>query len=299
MKINKKRLLPLAIGLFVFAMVGLLADKAWSEKQQQLDLITDFYRDHLARPDKRQPSQVPPGFFTPELEALIDANNQLCYSLSRSDDICGYGADSDVFLDAQEASPSLDFERSSFRISRIGDNVVEATFNVYPDMGTAYDRQIRYVLVQGDEGWRVDDMLFAQNRSMRVELLQENDAILARARDLGDTAGWVFNYLRNGDMLDRAVRFIAFPVQVCDQYGVCTAMKRDDPRLMQALDYLSDNKGDSDVLPPPAEAQAADGKVIAIGALDFTFQNRAWWVTRIDLRRLQGIKPASGLPPTV
>jgi len=286
MKINRKRLLPLGIGLFAFAMVVLQADKAWSEKQQQLDLITDFYRDHLARPDQRQPSQVPPGFYSKDLEALVDVNNQLCYSLSRSDDICGYGADGDVFLDAQEVSPSLDFDRSSFRISRVDDNVVEATFNVYPDMGTAYDRQIRYVLVQEDEGWRVNDMLFSQNRSMRVELQQENDAILARARDLNDTAGWVFNYLRNDDMLDRAVRFIAFPLQVCDQYGVCAAMKRDDPRLMQALDYLADHKGDNDQLPHPGDMQASDGKVVTIGALDFTFQNRAWWVTRIDLRRL-------------
>ena len=164
--------------------------------------------------------------------------------------------------------------------------MVEASFNLYPDMGTAYDRQIRYVLVQQDDGWRVDDMLFSQNRSMRVELLQENDAILARARDLGDTAGWVFNYLRNEDMLDRAVRFIAFPVQVCDQYGVCAAMKRDDPRLMQALDALVDSKADAGNLPKPGDVQAGEGKVISVSALDFTFRNRAWWVTKIDLRRL-------------
>lgn len=287
MNINKKRLLPLGIGLFAFAMVALMADKQWSEQQQQIDLITDFYKDHLARPDQRQASQVPSGaFYSTELEALVDANAQLCYALSRGDDVCGYGADGDVFLDTQEVSPSLDFERAGFKVERVGDNTVEARFNVHPDMGAAYERQIRYTLVQEqDKGWRVDDMHYAQGRSMRAELQQENDAVLARARDLGDAAGWVFNYLRNPDMLDRAVRFIDFPLQVCDQYGICAAIKRDDPRLMQALDVLADRPVDLATLPKPGQTQAADGKVVAIGALDFTFRNRAWWVTRIDLRR--------------
>jgi hypothetical protein len=292
MKINKKRLLPFGVVLLVLAIAGLLADKAWSEKQQQLDLITDFYRDHLAQPDRRQASQLPPGtFYSKELEALVDANSQLCYSLSRGDDTCGYGADEDVFLQTQEASPTLDFDRSSFKVARIDDSTVEASFNVYPDMGTAYDRQIRYVLVEEDEGWRVNDMLFADGRSMRQEIQQENDAILARARDLADASGWVFNYLGNQDMLDRAMRFVAFPLQVCDQYGVCAAMKRDDPRLLQALDALADSRPDASQLPKAGDVQPADGKLMAVGALDFTFQNRAWWVTKIELRRARQAGP--------
>ncbi len=286
MKIGKKRLVHVGVLLFVFAIVGLIADIAWSVKQQQLDLITNFYKDHLARPETRQASQLPSGsFFSKELEALVDANLQLCDSLSRGDDLCGYGADGDVFLDAQEVPPTLDFERAHFKVTRVGDNLIEASFNINPDMGSAYARQIRFVLVDEEAGWRVDDMLYGQGRSMRQELQKENQAVLARARDLADTAGWVFNYLGNEDMLDRAVRFIAFPVQVCDQYGVCTAMKRDDMRLMQALDALADSGTDAAVLPKPGEVQASEGKVVSLHALDFTFQNKAWWVTKIDLRR--------------
>ncbi|MYM69654.1 hypothetical protein GTP45_22820 [Pseudoduganella sp. FT55W] len=286
MNINKKRLLPLGMVLFLFAIAALLADKSWSEKQQQLDLITNFYKDHLARPETRQASQLPTGsFYSRELEALVDANLQLCDSLSRGDDICGYGADGDVFLDAQEVSPSLDYERAHFNVTRSGEDTVDASFNVYPDMGSAYERQIRYVLVQEENGWRVNDMLFGQGRSMRQELQKENETVLARARELSDAAGWVFNYLGNEDMLDRAVRFIAFPVQVCDQYGICTAMKRDDPRLLQALDALADNGADMSFVPKPGDVTASEGKVVAVHALDFTFQNKAWWVTKIDLRR--------------
>jgi hypothetical protein len=289
MKIDKKYVLPVCLALFLAGLSILIADRAWSEKQRQLDLITDFYKDHLSRPESRQASQLPAGsFYTRELEALVDANSHLCESLSRGDDICGYGADGDVFLQAQEVAPALDFERSGFTASRVGDNTVEASFNVYPDLGASHMRRIRYVLAKEPAGWRVDDVLFADGGSMRQELKRENDEVLARARELADATGWVFNYLGNEDMLDRAVRFIASPVQVCDPYGVCAALKRDDARLLQALDALaaSGNGVDMSFLPKPGEINASEGKVVAVNALDFTFQNKAWWVTGIDLRRV-------------
>lgn len=287
MKINKKRLVPVGAVLFALALGGLIADIVWTVRQQQLDLITNFYQDHLARPEMRQASQLPAGaFFSKELEALVDSNQQLCDSLSRGDDVCGYGADGDVFLDAQEVPPTLDFERAQFKVTRAGENEVDASFNIHPDMGKGSERQIRFVLVKEDNGWRVDDMLYAQQRSMRQELQKENQAVLARARELADAAGWVYNYLAREDMMDRAVRFIAFPVKVCDEYGVCAAMKRDDARLLHALHALGDGIGEAGFLPRPGEIVAGEGKVVAVHALDFTFQNRAWWVTRIDLRRV-------------
>ncbi|TFW16862.1 hypothetical protein [Duganella callida] len=287
MKIDKKHLLPLCVGLFIFGLVMVMATRAWSERQRQLDFITDFYRDHLSRPEARSASQLPGGsFFSKELEALVDANSQLCDSLSRGDDVCGYGADGDVFMQAQEVAPSLDFERAGFKAARVGDNLIEASFNVHPDLGDAYARKVRYALVREDSGWRVDDMLF-DGGSMRQELQRENNKILARARELADAAGWVYNYLGHEDMLDRAVRFIDFPVQVCDAYDACAALKRDDPRLMPALDALGDAAAANSAgfLPKPGQVQASDGKVVAVGPLDFTFKHRAWWVTKIDLRR--------------
>lgn len=286
MKLNKKYLLPAGLALFVIAVAALLADKAWSERQRQLDFITDFYKDHLSRSESRQASQLPAGsFYSRELEALVDANSHLCESLSRGDDACGYGADGDVFLQAQEVAPSLDFERSGFTATRVDDNTIEASFNVYPDLGASHARRIRYVLTREAAGWRVDDVLFAEGGSMRREIERENNEILARARELADAAGWVFNYLGNEEMLDRAVRFIASPVQVCDPYGACASLKRNDDRLLQALDALAHGGADMRLLPKPGEITASEGKVVAVQALDFTFQNRAWWVSKIDLRR--------------
>jgi len=294
MKINKKYLLPSGLALFVVAIAALMADKAWSEKQQQVDLITNFYRQHLSQPDYRPPSQLPAGsFYSRELEALVDANSHLCDSLSRGDDICGYGADGDIFLQAQEAAPGLDLERSGFKAERSGEGVVDVSFNVYPELGDAYDRSIKYMLVKEPAGWRVNDVLFAAGGTMRQQLQRENDAIRAEARELADAATWVFHYLRNADAIERVERFIAFPVEVCDEYGVCAAMKRDDNRLRFALEalrsayYGHDTPVTPDLgfLPKPGQVAASDGKVVAVDALAFTFQNTAWWITKIDLRR--------------
>jgi len=293
MKFEKRHLLPAGFALFLIAAIGLLADKAWSERQQQLDLITNAYKDHLSHREVRQASQVPAGFYSQELEALVAANSHLCDSLSRGDEICGYGADGDVFLDAQETSPGLDFEKSGFKAVRAGDDAVDVSFNVYPEMGETYARRLKYQLVREPSGWRVDDVQFANGGSMREELRRENEAIVAAAGDVTDAAAWVFHYLGNEDAMERAIRFIAFPVQVCDEYGSCATMRKDDARLLQALDalrsiYYGHAPGEEGLRPTPAVSKVApaEARVVAVDALDFTFQDKAWWITRIDLGRI-------------
>jgi hypothetical protein len=294
MKFRKEYLLPIGGVLFVIGASVLMANKAWSEKQQQVDIVRNFYRDHLARPEYRAPSQLTSGsFYSQELEALVDANSHLCDSLSRGDDICGYGADGDVFLQSQEVSPRLTLDKAGFKAVRSEEGTVGVSFNAYPEMGEAYARQIRYLLVRQPAGWRVNDVLFSNGRSMRDELKRENEAILADARELASTAAWVFHYLGNADAIERAERFIASPVQVCDEYGACATMKRDDTRLRFALEalrsiYYGHDEAitpDLGFLPQAGQVTASDGKVVEVGALAFTFKNTAWWITKIDLRR--------------
>lgn len=299
MKLNKKHLAAAGVALFLIAATAMLAHRAWSEKQQQTDLLTNFYKEHLNRPEKRTPSQLPTGsFYSQELEALIAANGQLCDSLSRGDEICGYGADGDVFLQSQEGAPDLDFYKSGFKAVRSSDGMVDVSFNVYPEQGEFYARRLTYVLIREPNGWRVNDVLFADGGSMRQEIRRENDAILASASELADAATWVFHYLGNEDAIERAERFIAFPVQVCDEYGICVAMKRGDTRVRLALDalhsayYGHDHSGteaaavmDLGFLPKAGQVAPGQGKVVALDALDFTYQNKAWWITKIDLRR--------------
>ena len=285
MKFDKKTLLSIGAGLFCIAAAGLMVDRTWSEQQQQVDLIADFYKNHFAQLEKTQASQLPAGsFYSRELEALVEANSQLCDSLSRGDDICGYGADGDVFLQTQEAAPHLDIERAGFKAERVEDGMVDVSFNVYPDMGKSYERKLRYLLVKETAGWRVNDVLY-NGGSMRQDIACENQEITARAGDLSDAADWVFHYIANDDSLDRAARFIAFPLEVCDHFGNCASIKRDDPRLMAALEAARSN--DDSHLPKKGQAAPKENQTVAVNALDFTFRNKAWWITRIDLRRMR------------
>lgn len=189
MQINKAYILPIGSLLvaIVLAIAALLGYKAQFENGQ-LVFLTNFYAGYLANPGKRMP---PPAgsFYSEELESLLATNHRLCAKLARDDEICGYDADGDIFLDTQEAAPDLDFNKAGFKAIRSGERTVDVSFNVFPGQGKNYDRQIRYVMKIEDDGWRVDDMqtgrngTFAADSTMRLEIQHENAALLARSRN--------------------------------------------------------------------------------------------------------------------
>lgn len=304
LRAKKKYFLPFSLLLCLAAATAMgFGYHVKSQDQEQVEFITSFYKNYLSLPEmKRAYYVVPPGsFYSIGVEELIGANANLCGTLSRSDDICGYGADGDVFLNAQEIDPKLTFAKSDFKASIGGKNMVDVSFNVYPKYGADYDRKIRYVLLKEKVGWRVDNVLFGEGErfsvrdSLRNEINTENERVLQQASEIYEAASWVFSYLREADMLDRAERFLAYPVKVCSEGGNCQVLQKDDVRLRQAMLVLHRAyfKGDSDnttVLngywPKPGQVRAEEGKIIRVDALDFTFHRRAWWITKIDLRSL-------------
>ncbi|MQA38100.1 hypothetical protein [Rugamonas aquatica] len=187
MGINTKYVWPLAalLGATSIGTASLLAYKAQSERQQ-VDFITRFYQGYLA--DARRTPPPAGSFYSAELEALLAANHALCGRLAHDDEICGYDADGDVLLDAQETAPGLDFQQAGFKAVHAGRARVDASFSIFPGAGNNYQRQIRFVLKREDGGWRVDNMLFGANgvftetNAMRPDILHENQALLARAR---------------------------------------------------------------------------------------------------------------------
>jgi hypothetical protein len=300
MKAKNKYLLSSSVVLCVVATTMALGFHPKSD-EQPVQFITNFYKDYLSQPGMKRTDNLPAGtFYSKGADALIATNDHLCGTLSRGDEICGYGADADMILNAQEIDPNLNFEKARFKAIASGKATVDVFFNVYPELGEPYDRTIRYVLAKEKAGWRVDDVFFDDgggfpvNRSMRSEINQENEAILYRAREIAHVAGWVFLYLRNGDMLDRAERFVTIPVQVCSESGSCRTVQKGDEGLRQTMAALhrayyreSDDTTDlSGFLPNEGLAGAVEGKVITVDALDFTFQNKGWWITKIDLGRL-------------
>ncbi|WP_167759778.1 hypothetical protein [Massilia horti] len=299
MQAKKKYLLTFSLLLCVVAAMMGFSYYVKARDREQVEFITSFYKNYLSMPETQQGYYViPPGsFYSKGAEARIETNAKLCGTLSRGDEICGYGADYDVFLDAQEIDPKLSFEKAGFKAVVSGKNTVDVSFKVYPEYGADYDRKMRYVLVKENSSWRVDDVLvaekgrFSERNSMRNEIEYENQHILEEAREISEAATWVFSYLRDADMLDRAERFVAFPVQLCSAVGTCQTLQKGDTRLRQTMLALHKAyyKGDSDTTvldgywPKPGLERVEQGKVIKLDAFNFTFQGKAWWITKIDL----------------
>jgi hypothetical protein len=286
-------------------------------EQEQIGFITGFYQNYLALPEmKRAEYLLPPGsFYTKSAEGLLAENGRLC-RLLRNDDICGYDADWDMLLHAQEIDPKLTFAKAGFRVVVSGKNTVDVCFNVYPEYGADYDRNIRYVLVRENGGWRVDDVFsgdggrFPVKESMRYEINAENQRVQREAGEIAEAAVWVFSYLREADMVDRAERFVAFPIKVCSESGNCETLQQGDARVHDTMLALHEAyyRGDSDTtvlegfLPQPGQVRGEQGKVVQLDALEFTYQGQAWWITKIDLRDLGRTIPLqrpwkSGLAP--
>jgi hypothetical protein len=298
---KRKTLLALGLALCAAVAAAALAYQAKSDEQQQVEIITSFYENYLARPWRGRSNNLPIGFFYSKgADALITKNAILCEKLSRGDEICGYGADADIFLNAQEIDPDLTFVKARFRVVAAGKNTVEVSFNVYPELGEFYERKIRYVLVKETAGWRVDDVFFEDdgrfpaNRSMRYEINEENEAVSARARDISEVARWVSTYLGRADMLARAERFVSNPVQVCSAAGRCESVTKGegDVKLRHTMEALhrAYHVDDSDSMIELGEflprSEPLDGETVQVDALDFSFRDQAWWITKIDLGRL-------------
>lgn len=300
MKVKSRYLLP-ALALCLSACVLIAANRPQSDAGQQVQFLAHFYKTYLSRPASADFDLPPGSFYSQRAETLIAMNRQLCTTLSRSDDICGYGADGDVFLNAQEIATDLNFKTSKFKAIPSGNNTIDVSFTVWPGNGVRYDRQLRYVLVKEPGGWRVDDVFFGtgggfrETESMRHQISQENARVLAAARDVFDVVSWIFIYLRDKDMLARAERFVTFPVQICSTTGGCQAVHRDDGMLRQAIGHLhrAYYKGDFDTrtdlssyFPRVDSAQTLEGKVVRLDALELSFRDRAWWISKIDLHAL-------------
>jgi hypothetical protein len=299
--IRGKYLAPLVL---VIATIGLLAYKARADGQEQIAIITGFYKSYVTNRDRLRNDDLLGGsFYSKNVEALLAINRERCENPSRSDEVCGYGADGDVVLNTQETTDNLTFEKLRFKATRFGVNTIDVSFNVFPEYGEDYDRRIRYIFVKENGEWRVDNVYFASDsgftasESLRVQVQQENEQTLISNRDVADTANKIFSYLSDDDGLHYIEERMAFPVQICDRAGSCSYVRQCEVELREAfiamrLAYYGDTKSITEFVSAPdlsvlpKQIPWAENKVVAIDALDFTFRHNAWRVTTIDLRRL-------------
>lgn len=173
-------IVPILGGLLLFKIRG---DQA--VRTPQMQAVEDFYRVYLNSFATKQVTsqiQLAETFFSKNLMQTWQKNLDVCKQKGGTD-ICGFGADGDIYLNSQEYDPNLNYENSKFRVFSFKEGFVEANFNVYPSVLKAgksdpyFDRRIRFYMIQENDHWAVDDMAYVDAAgpvSMREIIKKEN-----------------------------------------------------------------------------------------------------------------------------
>lgn len=176
MRIGKKMSLLFSAGL-AFSALGGQPDPSSAK-----NTIKAFYKAYLDF-SQHQGGQKPTLRFSKAFQTLVTENAKVCKE-SAGTDICGWGANGDVYLNAQEFDPGLTFQNSRISITEPKPGKIQVKLNVYPsikDAGAYYDRTIIFLMIWEANQWAVDD-IFYKDSSARTQILDENKSYLKKAK---------------------------------------------------------------------------------------------------------------------
>lgn len=281
-------------GWLMFALcLGLAWAGPGTAGDDPVAFLSRFYEGYLNGNNENRrgyPQKTP--LFSQGFKALL-AENEHCCELMRGDDICGFGADGDMYLDTQECGPNLNFKTSEFRARLSAPGTVVASFTVWPGEKDFYWRVVQFHLVPEEGNWRVDDFGFLSAsdtfRSARAEIKEENARLIVQARSLQETWSWVHIYLYDTtpEVTDRVRRFFAPSLKMIDEKGASRTIKATDKTMREIILRLQSDPALKD---PDREfgtkesAHPRVGDEAVKGPLVFRFANPCWWIVKIDFR---------------
>lgn len=266
------------------------------------DFLAAYYKGYVGKLGWGTVSYVKATpFHSASLKALVDANKLACATLSRGDDICGFGADGDMVLDAQDMAEGLVFERMAFKARPLSDTVMDVSFTVFPANPKAERNNLQYVMVQEDGNWRVDDVQyrvggkFAPENTMRRRISDEIATLEKKARELKEAAVWLAVYAES-PMPERFGRFVGYPLEICAKGAPCKRYTKKNAPIRKLVGdihnrYFPKPKPKGGYKDPlhgaaaKAPAGFGEGSVVKSGPFDFTFRQKAWWLTKVDWNR--------------
>lgn len=141
-------------------------------------VLTDFYHAYLDASSQRT-STRPSLPFSRDLQARMNDNKAMCQALAEGD-VCGWNADSDPYLAAQDYDDDLNFKNSGFAVEALPNQVFRTSFNIAPSAANAGDTQIDYPMIVEDGRWVVDNIIYHDRMtgtpySLRDMMAQERD----------------------------------------------------------------------------------------------------------------------------
>ena len=143
---------------------------AYSREQSAKEFIHNFYDSYLKTANQNKKPHLP---FSKSFQTLLDKNRKVCKEKAGTD-ICGFGADGDIYLNAQETDPKRTFKNSGISISEPSTGTISVKLDVYPGAKKPefYTRNIGYKLVKQKNKWAVDDILY-EGKSARKTIEDE------------------------------------------------------------------------------------------------------------------------------
>ena len=169
---NKKWTLSLLLFLCSVAQI------ANAETYDSKEIIYNFYKSYFSHLRNTDKTPEPELDFSASFKKLVSYNKELCHSFP--DEVCGWGADGDVYLNAQDYDDSLTMENSNFKISKLPKDVIKVSFNLFPtEKSSQYgERVITYKMIHERNNWVVDDIFYDNNNSSRQQIENENKLLI-------------------------------------------------------------------------------------------------------------------------
>jgi hypothetical protein len=167
--------------IILWAVILMISVLAFASGNEPIDIVRDFYKKYFEYlHTKKRNSPSPRIKLSEQFQKSVDKNSYVCENYASG--VCGWQADGDAYLDAQEIDPNLTFTNSGITFTSIEKGIVEVKLNVYPSEKADkkyYLREIKYKMILEKGAWVIDDIIYKDSGSSRKAFEKETAEYLA------------------------------------------------------------------------------------------------------------------------
>ncbi|MEI6729649.1 MAG: DUF3828 domain-containing protein [Pseudomonadota bacterium] len=145
---------------FVLFCLLFVASANAQEELTAIQTIDNFYREYLdykydpTKPDIKAPNPI----FSKSFNNALAESKSLCDKYANGE-ICGWAADSDPYLNAQDQEDNLTYEKANVKISEPIKGTIKVTFNLFPSGNNTVLNTVIYKVIKEDNIWVIDDLI--------------------------------------------------------------------------------------------------------------------------------------------
>lgn len=136
-----------------------------------LQTVSEFYHQYLNPNTRNKRLDLP---YSQSLQRDIAVNTAICKKFA--DGPCGWGADRNLYLDAQESDPKLNDTNANLHFTAKPGNIIEVSFDLFPfEKPKEQDHRVMQLkMVYENQAWVLDDVIFEYTGSERKNMQEEN-----------------------------------------------------------------------------------------------------------------------------